>query len=80
MIQDDDPELFPGRCVARLSDYASIVQRMERGDVSGAFAAYGLDFSTWGSAAHAWAKAMSRDPSLVVKLHRLLDRSDADPR
>jgi hypothetical protein len=72
MNQDDDPELFPGRCVARLSDYASIVKRMESGDVSGAFDAYGLDFTTWGAAAHAWAKALSRDPSLAVKLERML--------
>jgi hypothetical protein len=69
---DDDPELFPGRCVAKLSDYASIVKRMEEGDVAGAFAAYGLDFDTWGAAAHAWAKALSRDPGLTVKLQRLL--------
>ena len=71
-MSEDDPELFPGRCVAKLSDYASIVKRMENGDVAGAFAEYGLDFTTWGAAAHAWAKALSRDPSLSKKLQRLL--------
>jgi len=75
-MNDDDPELFPGRCVARLSDYVNIVKRMEGGDVSGVFAAYGLDFNTWGAAAHAWAKALARDPSLAAKLDRLLTKSD----
>jgi hypothetical protein len=72
MNDDDDPELFPGRCVARLSDYASIVRRLEGGDVSGAFDAYGLDFTTWGAAVHAWAKALARDPVLAAKLRRIL--------
>ncbi len=71
-MSEDDPELFPGRCVAKLSDYASIVKRMENGDVAGAFAEYGLDFTTWGSAVHAWAKALARDPVLAKKLERLL--------
>jgi hypothetical protein len=71
---DDDPELFPGRCVARLSDYASIMERMESGDVAGAFSEYDLDFKTWGAAVHAWGKELARDPQLSEKLARWLKR------
>jgi hypothetical protein len=73
MSQDEsDPEIFPGKCVARLSDYASIVRRMREGDVNGAFSDYDLNFITWGVAVQAWTRALARDPTLSEKLKRLI--------
>jgi len=74
---EDDPELFPGRAVARLSDYAKIVKRLESGDVACTFAEYDLDFTTWSAAAHAWGKALSKDRRLLEKLERLLESGAA---
>jgi tetratricopeptide (TPR) repeat protein len=69
---DPDPEVFPGQRVARLSDYVGILKGMQRGDMMGALAAYGLDMMSYGSVATAWGAKLAADPMLTEKFSRMM--------
>lgn len=70
--EDPDPVVFPGQQVARLSDYVAILRDMQRGDMNGALARYGLDMSAYTKVATAWGAKMAADPGLTEKFHRML--------
>ncbi|MCA9610582.1 MAG: hypothetical protein KC619_33530, partial [Myxococcales bacterium] len=70
--QDPDPEVFPGEPVARLSDYVQILRDMQRGDMNGALARYGLDMTGYTRVATAWGAKMAADPLLTEKFHRMM--------
>jgi len=69
---DPDPLVFPGERVARLSDYISILRDMQRGDMNGALARFGLDMAGYTTVATAWGAKMAADPVLTEKFHRML--------
>lgn len=70
--QDPDPVVFPGQRVARLSDYVGIMKGMQRGDMMGALARYGLDMMSYGQVATAWGAKMAADPVLTEKFSRMM--------
>ena len=69
---DDDPVIFPGAKVARLSDYVAIMKGMQRGDMMGALSRYGLDIMAWGSVAAQWGRRLASDPALTARFTKLL--------
>jgi hypothetical protein len=71
---DPDPVVFPGQCVAKLSDYVRIMKGMQSGNAMGALAQAGLDMNGYTQVATQWGQAMQRDPSLVAKFHALMQQ------
>jgi hypothetical protein len=69
---DPDPVVFPGQPVAKLSDYVGILKGMQRGDMMGALAAYGLDLMSYGAVATAWGAKLAADPMLNEKFSRMM--------
>ena len=69
---DPDPVVFPGERVAKLSDYVSILRDMQKGDMNGALARFGLDMASYTTVATAWGAKMAADPVLTEKFHRML--------
>ncbi|MBI4702549.1 MAG: hypothetical protein HY744_15625 [Deltaproteobacteria bacterium] len=70
---DPDPVVFPGQSVARLSDYVGIIKGMQRGDMMGALAHYGLDMMGYAAVATAWGAKMAADPVLTEKFTRMMN-------
>ena len=69
---EPDPLVFPGQKVAKLSDYVGILKGMQRGDMMGALAHYGLDMMSYGQVATAWGAKMAADPLLTEKFSRMM--------
>ena len=69
---DPDPIVFPGQKVALLSDYVKILKGMQKGDMNGAFSAYGIDIMSYGAIATAWGAKMAADPVLTEKFSRAM--------
>lgn len=69
---DPDPVVFPGQPVAKLSDYVGILKGMQRGDMMGALAAYGLDMMSYGQVATVWGAKLAADPLLNEKFSRMM--------
>jgi hypothetical protein len=70
---DPDPVVFPGQKVAKLSDYVGIMKGMQKGDMMGALARYGLDMMSYGQVATAWGAKMAADPVLTEKFSRMMN-------
>ncbi|HVY30283.1 MAG TPA: tetratricopeptide repeat protein [Polyangiaceae bacterium] len=70
---DPDPVVFPGQKVAKLSDYVGILKGMQKGDMMGALARYGLDMMSYGQVATAWGAKMAADPVLTEKFSRMMN-------
>ena len=64
---DDDPLVFPGQPLARLSDYVRLMKGMQTGDMDGALRRAGLTMAGYGAAAQAWGMRMASDPVLTAK-------------
>ncbi len=69
---DEDPLVFPGQRLARLSDYVRLMKGMQRGDMNGALQAAGMDMASYGAAAGAWGMRMSQDPVLMNKFTAMM--------
>jgi hypothetical protein len=69
---DPDPLVFPGQPVAKLSDYVSLMKRMQGGDFNGALSAYGLDMGTYSQVMQAWGTKLGVDPSLNAKFGQMM--------
>lgn len=69
---DPDPVVFPGQPVAKLSDYVGILKGMQRGDMMGALAAYGLDVMSYAQVATVWGAKLAADPVLNEKFSRMM--------
>ncbi len=70
----DDPEVFPGQPIARLSDYAAFMKRLQTGDMMGALAAYKLDMMAYAGVAQAWGMKLAMDPALNARFAKLMGR------
>jgi hypothetical protein len=71
---EEDPLVFPGQPLARLSDYVRLMKGMQRGDMNGALRAAGLDMTSYGAAAGAWGMRMAQDPLLMNKYAAMMAR------
>ncbi|MCE9575568.1 MAG: tetratricopeptide repeat protein [Deltaproteobacteria bacterium] len=71
---DPDPVVFPGQRVAKLSDYVTMMKRMQTGDMMGAIGAYGLDMMSYGQVAMAWGQKLAADPTLNAKFAAMMTR------
>lgn len=69
---DPDPTVFPGKPVARLSDYVRLMKLMQGGDFNGALAAFGLDMGTYSTVMQAWGTKLGVDPSLNAKFGQMM--------
>lgn len=69
---DPDPTVFPGKPVAKLSDYVSMMKKMQGGDFNGALSAYGLDMGTYSLVMQAWGTKLGVDPSLNAKFGKMM--------
>lgn len=69
---DPDPTVFPGQPVAKLSDYVSLMKRMQGGDFNGALAAYGLNMATYSQVMQAWGTKLGVDPNLNAKFGKMM--------
>lgn len=65
---DDDPVVFPGKPLAKLSDYVAFMKRLQTGDMMGALSAYGLDMMAYGAVAQEWAAKLGSDPTLMARM------------
>ncbi len=61
---DQDPVVFPGQKIARLSDYVGLMKLMQTGNMQGALAKYGLDMGSYVGVAQAWGAKLAGDPTL----------------
>jgi hypothetical protein len=71
---EDDPVVFPGGPVPRLSEYVRITKRLQAGDFQGALAGAGIDMATYGQVAAAWGQRMAADPALTAKYVAMISR------
>ncbi len=69
---EEDPLVFPGQPVAKLSDYVAILRGMQQGDMQGALARYGLDMMSYANVATAWGAKLAADPVLTEKFTRMM--------
>jgi hypothetical protein len=69
---DADPEIFAGKPLPRLSDYARVMKSMQSGNVQGALGAAGLDMATYGQVAMAWGQKLAQDPVLAARFQKLM--------
>lgn len=70
--EDDDPTVFPGQPVAKLSDYVEMLESLRRGDIMGTLKRYGLDVESYARVARAWFDRLAADPALNEKFERRL--------
>ena len=68
--QGDDPEIFPGSPVSRLSDYVKIIKGMQSGNM-GVLAEYGLDMMQYATISQAWAPKLA-DPKISMKFSEMM--------
>ncbi|MBO9703006.1 MAG: tetratricopeptide repeat protein [Sporocytophaga sp.] len=71
-INVDEPEIFPGKPVSKLSDYVNFMNRVQKGDISGAFADYGLDIFQYCGVIHRWGFKKAIDPSISARYLELM--------
>jgi hypothetical protein len=71
---DDDPVVFPGKPLAKLSDYVAFMKRLQTGDMMGALAAHGLDMMGYGAVAQEWAAKLGSDPTLMARMTTRMTR------
>jgi hypothetical protein len=69
-----DDVVFPGKKVAKLSDYVKIMKKMQSGDFNGALKEYGLDMMSWGTVAMEWGQKLAADATLNAKFSKLLQQ------
>lgn len=66
----NDPVIFPGQPVAKLSDYVRILKGMQSGNM-GILSEYGLDIMQYSSVAQAWALKLM-DPTISARFSTLM--------
>lgn len=71
-VEDPDPTVFPGKPLAKLSDYVGMMKKMQGGDFNGALSAYGLTMATYSQVAQAWGTKFGTDPSLNAKMAAMM--------
>jgi tetratricopeptide (TPR) repeat protein len=71
----DDPVVFPGTKVARLSDYVRIMKGLQSGDTDGVLSRAGLDMAAYAQIATGWGQRMAADPVLAAKFQKLMTTS-----
>lgn len=69
---DEDPVVFPGQKLAKLSDYVGLMKLMQTGNMQGALAKYGLDMGSYVGAAQAWGVKLASDPSLNARFAKMM--------
>jgi hypothetical protein len=69
---DPDPVVFPGQKVAKLSDYVGLMKEMQKGNMNGALAKYGLDMGAYMKVAQAWGAKMASDATLTAKFGKMM--------
>jgi hypothetical protein len=69
---DLDEVVFPGKKVAKLSDYVKIMKGMQKGDMNGALQAFGLSLMDWGAVATEWGQKFASNPNLNIKLAQMM--------
>jgi serine protease Do len=68
----DDPEIFPGQPIARLSDYVKIIKGMQSGNL-GVLSDYGLDMMQYAVVSQTWAMKLM-DPQISKKFAELMSK------
>lgn len=68
----DDPEIFPGQPIARLSDYVKIIKGMQSGNL-GVISDYGMDMMQYAVASQSWAMKLM-DPKISQKFTELMSK------
>jgi len=69
---DPDPTLFPGKPVAKLSDYVRLLKGMQSGDMMGALNQFGLSMATYAPVMTEWGQKLQSDPTLNAKMAKLM--------
>lgn len=69
---DDDPEIFPGQSISKLSDYVGFMKKLQQGDMNGALADYNLDMMQYATVAQQWAGKIANDHELAAKFGQLI--------
>lgn len=72
VASDDDPELFPGEAISKLSDYVKFMKKVQTGDMNGALSEYGLDMMQYSEVAQKWGQKLAIDQNLTVKYTELI--------
>jgi len=71
-INVDEREIFPGKPISKLSDYVKFIKRLQKGDMSGAFADYGLNIFQYGAVIHRWSFKKAIDPIISARYSELM--------
>jgi hypothetical protein len=69
---DLDEVVFPGKKVAKLSDYVKIMKTMQKGDMNGALQLYGLTIMDWAALAGDWGQKFALNPALNAKMSKMM--------
>lgn len=69
---DADPLVFPGKKLAKLSDYVGLTKAMQTGDFNGALKKYGIDMNGYMQASQAWGIKLASDPMLTAKYAKMM--------
>lgn len=72
VASSDEPELFPGEPIATLSDYVTMMKKMQAGDMNGALAEFGLDMMQYGEVAQKWGQLLASDPNLTQQYAEMM--------
>lgn len=69
---DEDPVVFPGQKIAKLSDYVGLMKLMQTGNMQGALGKYGLDMGSYVGVAQAWGVKLASDPGLNARFAKMM--------
>ena len=70
----DDPIVFPGTHIAKLSDYVALVKSMQSGDMMGALSRAGLDMAAYMKVATQWGQKLAADATLNERYTQMMSQ------
>jgi hypothetical protein len=71
-LSGDDPVVFPGKIIAKLSDYVAVIKGIQKGDMLGTLKKNGIELTSWGTIATEWMTKLASDGKLNEKFTMML--------
>ncbi len=72
VVEEGEPELFPGQPLPRLTDYVRLMRGLQADEVEAALQDAGLSLETYPAAAERWGKALAGDAALAKRFEELM--------
>ena len=67
-----DPVVFPGQKVERLSDYVTLMKKMQAGDMLTALGQFGLDMQTYSHVMTVWGQRLQAEAPLNARFAQMM--------